>query len=174
MILLISGQLSHISLEVSKELSQHWKMTKKFNWLFNWLWLLKILPRNKLSWLVGRFVQIRRPAFFVKTLKRWFVSRYHLRLDEAEKPFTEYPSLGDLFIRKLKPGIRPLGEGLIDPCDASLEQYGRIDAGKLIQAKGIFYDLEKLVPSAEWATKFRGGYFVTYYDYVIVRPEKCI
>lgn len=47
--------------------------------------------------------------------------------EEAEKPLEEYASFNDFFTRRLKPGARPLGDGVVSPADGRLMLY--LDAG---------------------------------------------
>ena len=41
------------------------------------------------------------------------------RAEEAEKPISEYSSFNDFFTRRLKPGSRPLGDGITSPAEKS-------------------------------------------------------
>ena len=58
------------------------------------------------------------------------------RPDEAEKPLTDYVSFNDFFTRRLKPGARPLGEGLVSPADGRLKLYLAADADTPFPLKG--------------------------------------
>ena len=58
------------------------------------------------------------------------------RADEAEKPIAEYGSFNEFFTRRLKPGARPLGEGVMSPADGRLMLYLGADAAKPFPLKG--------------------------------------
>lgn len=128
------------------------------------MWLLKYLPKNLLSYYVGILVHLPLPRTLSERLIHAFGSYYKINFDEAEKPHSEYPSIGDFFIRKLKPGVRPLGHAdILHPADSLISQIGKIRDGKLIQAKGREYSVEDFVKDEEALAKFNRGLFVTYY-----------
>ena len=58
------------------------------------------------------------------------------RPDEAEKPLSEYASFNDFFTRRLKPGARPVGDGVTSPADGRLLLYLDADADKPFPLKG--------------------------------------
>lgn len=128
------------------------------------MWLLKYLPKNFLSRLVGALVHIKLPPFIAERLIHAFGSYYKINFAEAEKPHYEYPSIGAFFIRKLKPGVRPLGTApILHPADSLISQIGKIRDGKLIQAKGREYDVEDFCQDPQALEHFNGGLFATYY-----------
>lgn len=43
--------------------------------------------------------------------------------DEAEKPISEYASFNEFFTRRLRPGSRPVGEGVVSPADGRMMLY---------------------------------------------------
>lgn len=104
------------------------------------------------------------PSFLAHWSIKAFARFYNINLDEAEKPYTSYTSIGDFFVRRLKPGIRPVGESwAVHPADSVITQSAPIDGGTLIQAKGITYKLEDFTQDPEAKKKWAGGYFLTYY-----------
>lgn len=106
----------------------------------------------------------RGPAFIADLSIRGFAWFYNINLDEAEKPTTAYPSIGEFFIRRLKPGIRPVGESwAVHPADSRITQAAPIDGGTLIQAKGLTYSLDEFTQDPEAQKKWAGGMFMTYY-----------
>ena len=58
------------------------------------------------------------------------------RAEEAEKPIGEYASFNDFFTRRLKPGSRPLGEGIVSPADGRLRLFLGADADTPFPLKG--------------------------------------
>jgi len=128
------------------------------------MWILYFLPKKWLSFWIGKLVHLKLP----RPLATWsilaFANRYKIRLDEAEKSVSEYQSIGDFFVRRLKPGIRPISESpLVHPADSRISQIGVIQEGQCIQAKGKTYSLEKLCGDQALAKLFQQGLFVTYY-----------
>lgn len=124
---------------------------------------MPILPKNDLSHWVGRLVHKKIPGRLGRAMVNGFAKAYNLNMEEAEHPIEQYESVGDLFTRKLKEGVRPIGSGIVHPCDAVITQAGRIESGKIIQAKGKNYGVAELLRSSHWAEKFNNGTFVTYY-----------
>lgn len=127
--------------------------------------ITKFLPRNHFSYLIGKIVHWRGPRIWAELTIRLFAKVYSINLDEAEKPVREYPSLGDFFVRKLKPEVRPLASGAaaIHPADSQISQSGHIDSGRLIQAKGRDYFVQDLLASQEATQVYQDGFFITYY-----------
>jgi len=127
---------------------------------------MALLPKNAVSRYFGAFSRMRIP-FLSACVRNWFVRHYRLDMDEAEKPLSAYPNLHSLFIRKLKPGARPIAEGaeVISPVDGVLSQMGCIDYGamEMIQAKGKNYTLASLLRDEGLARQFAGGCWATIY-----------
>src|SRR6185295_4893181 len=85
--------------------------------------LLHILPKNLLSHFTGILVRVHLPLGLSGAIKRWFIRHFKIDCSEAEKPVEEYPTLGDFFIRRLKPGARPIASvDLVSPVDNTLTQ----------------------------------------------------
>lgn len=88
-------------------------------------------------------------------------------MDQAERPLGEYRSFNDFFTRLLRPGMRPLADATTDvlcPADGAVSQVGRIEQGRIVQAKGQSYTVEELLGGdLELARRFEGGSFITIY-----------
>jgi len=125
-------------------------------------WLTNRLPRNLLTRFMGWFSRIRSPllARVTITIWQWFVD--DLRLFEARQQ--RFDSLHDCFTRELKPGARPIHQDpavMVSPCDAQVGEFGRIEDGRLYQAKGLSYRLDDLLRDPLLAQQYQGGCFVT-------------
>jgi phosphatidylserine decarboxylase len=118
-----------------------------------------------LSYFVGKLVHWRGPRWWATLTIEIFAKIYKINLAEAEKPVSEYPSLGEFFVRRLKPGVRPVASAAaaVHPADAMISQHGPIHDGRLIQAKGRDYFVQDLVASSEATKRYQNGYFLTYY-----------
>lgn len=126
--------------------------------------ITRFLPKNHLSYIVGQFVHIKLPTFINKFIIAIFAKTYAINLDEAEFPIEKYESLGEFFIRRLKPGIRPIGETwAVHPADSVITQAAPIENGKLIQAKGKTYSVESFTKDKNALEKYGKGQFLTYY-----------
>lgn len=124
----------------------------------------KFFPKNHVSFIIGWLVHQPLPRFIWTPIIRWFAGRYKINLEEAELALAEYPSLGEFFIRKLKPGLRPIAETkVVHPADSQVTQAHRIQNGKLIQAKNKYYSVVDLTADPQALEKYDGGFFLTYY-----------
>lgn len=129
--------------------------------------ITRFLPKNHLSYFVGKLVHLKFPRF-LSWLKNLIIENfaqvYKIDLNEAEFPISKYDSLGEFFIRRLKPGLRPLGDTwALNPADAVITQAAVMTNGKLIQAKGKTYSLSNFTRSPEATSKWIDGIFLTYY-----------
>ena len=69
-------------------------------------------------------------------------------MDDYEGEVADYNSLAEIFIRKLDPVKRPLKEDsktILSPADGVVSSIELIDSDKVIQAKGIDYDLQEFL-----------------------------
>ena len=125
---------------------------------------MKLLPKNAASRIFGIFVRLRIP-FVSKLARNAFAAYYKLNMDESEFPLEHYRNIGELFIRRLKPGMRPVADSeIVSPVDGVLSQTGTFDEKQeLIQAKGKTYTLKDLLRDDEMAKRFEGGMFATIY-----------
>lgn len=125
--------------------------------------VLKCLPKNHLSFLVGQLVHMPLPQSVAASAVRWFAKRYNINMDEAEKSMAEYETIGQLFTRNLKPGVRPIQSGVVHPVDGRITSWGEIHSGTLLQVKGKTYQLADFLQSEKKAAQYEGGTFITYY-----------
>ena len=131
--------------------------------------LLKLLPKNTLSRAVGAACRMNAPRPVMRAVIRAFARKYGVDESEAERPIDEYPTFGEFFTRRLKPGARPIAAGEllpVSPVDGTVGELGEIVEGRALQAKGKHYTLAELIggPCAEEdARPFAGGSFCTIY-----------
>jgi len=125
-------------------------------------WLTNRIPRTLISRLFGRFSRIRSPWLARWSIRVWQLFADDLRLDEARTQ--RFSSLQECFTRELAPGARPVTRDariLTSPCDAVVGAGGRIEAGTLLQAKGMVYPVGELVRDSDLASALEGGAYVT-------------
>ena len=131
--------------------------------------VLKLLPRNTLSRMVGAACRVNAPRPVMRAVIRTFARKYGVDAAEAERAIEDYPTFTEFFTRRLKPGARPIAQGEllpVSPVDGTVGEIGEIVSGKLLQAKGKHYTLAELLggPQAEEdAAQFAGGTFLTIY-----------
>ena len=120
------------------------------------------LPRRLATKLVGRYSQIRSPALTRATLAMWSLFADDLCLEESAQQ--DFESLHECFIRKLKPGARPIDpapDTVVSPCDAIVGARGRVWDATALQAKGFRYRLRDLLCDDELVERYRRGSYVT-------------
>lgn len=126
------------------------------------------LPHHFLSRIVHAATRSARLPALRLAFMRWFVRTYQVALDEAAQPeLAAYPTFNAFFTRALKPGARPIAvsaDAVACPADSRVSQAGRIDQGRIFQAKGRDYSaVELLGGDAARAAPFEDGEFATLY-----------
>ncbi len=125
----------------------------------------------RLTLLTGFIASRSIPSVLRVTFFSLFAKSVGIDLNECEKPLKEYVSFDDFFTRRLKPGCRPIAMAsdiLVSPVDGLVLETGQIFQHQLIQAKGIYYPIDDLLPEIP-SDAFEGGYFMTLY----LSPKDC-
>ena len=128
--------------------------------------LLWILPKNLFSRLCGWFANLHLPPFILQPLLKLFVRAFQVDMRHAIEPLENYPTFNTFFIRKLQAMARPISSPshhLVSPVDGTIGQFGTIENGTLIQAKGQNYLLSQLLGDSEKAVQYEGGTYLTIY-----------
>lgn len=126
-----------------------------------------LLPQLAITRAAGWLAE-RRWGSVTHFIIKAFAKQYQVNLAEAEKSSpSDYATFNEFFIRPLKAGARPIEAApdyLCLPADGRVSEAGKIDANRLIQAKGHFFTLETLLAEdTEMAAKFQDGDFITTY-----------
>ncbi len=129
--------------------------------------LFYLLPHHAISWCVFQVARIRWKPFKNFAI-RIYTQLHAVDLQQAviEDPYG-YESLNAFFTRALKPGARPLQNqdgSWVCPVDGTVSQAGRIENGRIFQAKGHDYSLLELLGGDHtMAAPFTNGSFATLY-----------
>lgn len=128
--------------------------------------LTYVLPHRFLSSLARRLAYSDHPrlsAWLIDTVTR----RFGVDLTEAAQPDArEYRTFNAFFTRELRPGARapdPNPRALLMPADGRISQCGRIEAGRILQAKGQSFTAAQLLGDTRAAEPFLHGLFATVY-----------
>jgi phosphatidylserine decarboxylase len=126
----------------------------------------RLAPKWALSGVIGWGARRRLPAAIRVGLLSRFARSYGIDVEEAEKPLADYVGVDEFFTRRLRPGARPIdarADCVISPADGTVVDCGTVSAGKLIQAKGVLFQLSELLADEGAATRLEGGaYLITY------------
>ena len=125
-----------------------------------------ILPRNLFSRLCGFVADIRMPRFLLTPFIRIFSRLYGVELTEATQQVSEFRTFNEFFTRQLLPDSRPQDpdpDAVLSPVDGFIGEYGRINDGRLIQAKGLDYRLADLLLDSKRGCLYDSGEFITIY-----------
>jgi phosphatidylserine decarboxylase len=86
-----------------------------------------------------------------------FVAELGIDLSEAQKSLEEFTSFNDFFYRKLKPGVRPIGEGFVSPGDGRLLAFEDASGVNEFYVKGQPFTLPEFLADRTLADKFRNA-----------------
>jgi len=124
------------------------------------------LPHRLLSRLVMWATRLRI-GVWKNFLIRQIASRFQVNWDEAaQRDLDAYPHFNAFFTRALKPGARVADADtttLLMPADGHISQFGRIEDGRVFQAKGQSFTAAELLGDDAAATPFADGEFITVY-----------
>lgn len=123
--------------------------------------LQRLLPQHLLSRITGALASCR-VGFIRRVAINTFIRVYKVDMTEAIVPPGGFDSFNQFFTRQLKPGARPIEGELSCPADGAMSMVGNIVENRLIQAKGISYELKKLLGGLDTKT-FERGAFATIY-----------
>lgn len=137
--------------------------------------LLSVVPKSRAARVMGGMARLRLPGWLHRRLVGWFVRKYRVDLSECEGTLQDYPTLAQLFVRPLRPGLRPVDsrpEVLVSPVDARVHTMGRIQDGCFEQAPGVkarvadllgqerFQETDSQMPAP---ARFEGGAYAVLY-----------
>ena len=120
-----------------------------------------VLKRPFLSEFFGKKRHTRQSTQTIAT----FIEEHAVNTDEILDPLDSFESFNAFFIRKLKPGSRPIApdpKALISPADGRLLHFP-IENEAVIPVKGASFSIPELLADSSLAERFHGG------DCIIIR-----
>ena len=126
-----------------------------------------LIPQHGLSIAAGKLADVKAPWF-----KNWFITKfaeaYNIDMSNAIEPeLTNYACFNDFFTRAIDMKSRPISKAknsLCSPVDGAISQFGKIENGRIIQAKKHNYTtFDLLGGNQEMADLFEDGEFCTIY-----------
>lgn len=118
--------------------------------------LRSIITKRSFSKLAGKWAKskLSKPAISK------FIKNYNIDMDESQQPIGSFATLNDFFIRKLKPGARPLSSdpsAIISPADGNVLAVQNIGKNSLFPIKNLSFSTEKILQNKNLAELFEGG-----------------
>jgi phosphatidylserine decarboxylase len=128
--------------------------------------ILRVLPRERITRLVGRFAEREVPRVVLDPVLSAYVKAFKVDLDEAVVPQGGFASFNDFFTRRLREGIHVVDadpNALISPADGRLDDVGPIDDTSRFVVKGQTYSGAELLGSVDEAVRYHGGQYAVVY-----------
>jgi len=130
------------------------------------VFLQYVLPHRFLSHL-ARALAYSRFKPWKDWLIRLAVRKFDINVAEAaDSDLSHYPSFNAFFTRALRPGARSADAdpaSLLMPADGKMSQIGRIEEGRIFQAKGQSFTAAELLGDEAAALPFADGWFANIY-----------
>ncbi|MEN8719634.1 MAG: archaetidylserine decarboxylase [Oceanococcaceae bacterium] len=127
--------------------------------------LQRVLPTLLLTGMAHRLASYENPRV-AQFLIRQAMQAFNISLDDADISDPQaYASFNAFFTRALNAQARPLAPApdLLSPVDGTVSQIGAIRDGRIVQAKGLRYDVAELLDSTDHAAAYVDGDFLTIY-----------
>ncbi len=125
--------------------------------------LLSVVPRRRMSRLMGWGSRRRLPRLAMRTLLRAYVRHYGVNLAEVERELRDFPTLADFFTRALREGARPQCadvDAVTSPVDGRVHAAGRVVEGRLPQSPALDFAVRDLLAGDD---RFDDGHFAVLY-----------
>lgn len=143
--------------KIANELPEgHWWIKFLYKNPLGKITLHVLVKRKLLSSAIGKLMNSQ---WSKKDIPR-FVRVNNIDTSEFLRPINKYQSFNEFFYRKLKPGCRPIGEGVTSPADGRILAFNRVKEHSDFFIKGNKFTLKKFLKSKTLAKKYENGSFV--------------
>jgi phosphatidylserine decarboxylase len=122
----------------------------------------RFLPHALLNRGLAILTRARRPHWLVERAIAEWVRRDRIALDDFAP--RRFATVEDFFLRELRPGARPLADGVVAPVDGRVVAAGAFDAGARLDVKGCALSLARVVNGRHHDLAldgFRGGSYAS-------------
>lgn len=120
-----------------------------------------VLPHRALNRTAGILSRVARPRWAIDAAIRAWIELEDIELHDVEA--REFSSIDDFFLRRLRPGARPIGDGVVSPVDGRVVAAGDIDQDTTLLVKGERLSVARILFGASReadTTDLRGGRYV--------------
>jgi phosphatidylserine decarboxylase len=128
----------------------------------------RFFPHGAINAAAMHAAKVRRPRWLVKRAIDMWIQKDGI--DMKDFVAGDFATLEEFFLRRLKDGARPLGNGIVAPVDGCVVGRGRIGARTILQVKGRPIGVERLVNGLRHdldVRAYEGGTYVT----LFLRPR---
>lgn len=125
--------------------------------------VLSVLPKNRVTRLMGLFARTRLPRLLHRAFIGWYIRNYAVDMTECDGTVEGFSTFTDFFTRALRAGLRPVDPDpatLVCPCDGRIYAIGTIENGWLPQSDGHRYGAATLLGGD---TRYEGGSYAVIY-----------
>jgi phosphatidylserine decarboxylase len=122
-----------------------------------------LLPHRLINRSAGRVSRVTKPRALVHAAIDAWTAREDIDLEPFDRE--DWTSLEHFFLRRLRPGARPIGEELTSAVDGRVVGLGPIEKDTILQVKGRALSLSQVLRAP--AERFEGGTYVT----TFLRPK---
>lgn len=130
--------------------------------------LYPYLPHRALNRATAALTAARHPRVLVRAAIDAWVRLHGIDLRDFED--RDYVSVDDFFLRRLRPGARPIGEGLVSPADGILVDQGALSESRPLRVKEQTMSLHRLVGASRHGLSL-GDYEGGTYAVVFLTPH---
>lgn len=124
--------------------------------------LIELTNKKWTSLAIKKFSQSTMSRFLIPS----FVKVYKINIDEMEGELSQYSSLHDFFIRRLKKDARSIHNdewSVVSPVDSVLEDMGTISNELMIIVKGKKYSIAEMLGKVDRVEKYNNGTYMVFY-----------
>lgn len=128
--------------------------------------LVRALPRRAATAVAGRLAASRIPAAVRAPIYRAFAQAVGADLSEVDGPLASFETFNAFFARPLVEGARVWAtpqDGFGSPADGRVDAQGRVETGRMLQAKGIDYPATDFVAGTLDEDELEGARYATVY-----------
>ncbi len=128
--------------------------------------LLALVSHPAVSRAAGHLSDLRLPRPLLDGAVAAYARLLDVAMDEVEHPAGGFGNFDEFFVRRLRPGARPIEggeEAFVSPADGRVLNHGTVIRGRLLQVKGWTYSVADLLGDEREAARFEGGSFLTVY-----------
>lgn len=125
-----------------------------------------LVSGGRASKALGRLAEARLPPRILRRLIATYCRVFLVDLSDTEIPRGGFKTFNEFFTRRLIPGARSVDqdpEVVVAPSDGKVMAVGFVENGLVLQAKGRFYTLAKLLGDEALCQSFEGGPYVSVY-----------